>query len=285
MKRSPRLVGVVPALNEAAAIGLVIEELRSFVETVVVVDDGSVDATARIADNAGAYVFRHETTRGLGAAFKTGIAEARSYGAELIVTIDGDGAHVARTVPNLVREHLICCADLTVGSRLLGCGDWFPSAKRSVNRLAAAIFRQLTGVALSDVASGMRVLGASAARLQVTADDYAYSFELLINATINKLRVVEVAVPVRYDACEPLVSRRTEILAFLRTFDSMEALEENRNALARIKEAVIAFEAISVAIGGGIYFLHPVAQYDSFLVQEQHPEFVSFDTKAAVCFR
>jgi polyprenyl-phospho-N-acetylgalactosaminyl synthase len=86
---------VVPAYNEAEAIGGVLEELRRTGATVVVVDDCSTDATAAIARAAGAAVLSHAVNRGQGAALQTGIRYALLRGAEIVVTFDSDGQHAA----------------------------------------------------------------------------------------------------------------------------------------------------------------------------------------------
>src|SRR5688572_9393406 len=84
---------VVPAYNEAAAIHNVVHELRAEYSNVIVVDDGSEDATSAEARRGGAKVLRHLLNRGQGAALQTGIDYSIRRGAEVVVTFDADGQH------------------------------------------------------------------------------------------------------------------------------------------------------------------------------------------------
>ena len=92
-KRSDGIWVVVPAFNEAQVIASVLADLRRTGYQIVVVDDGSADATAELAVRAGATVVRHPVNLGQGAALQTGIAFALSQGADFIVTFDADGQH------------------------------------------------------------------------------------------------------------------------------------------------------------------------------------------------
>ena len=275
---NPKIAAVVPALNETLSIQQVVRELRSLVDVVIVVDDGSNDSTAANAEVQGAVVLQHTGTRGYGAALKTGIAHALASQADMAVLVDGDGAHDPAAIPRLVRQHLTSGADLTLGSRLIdGPVSRFPSPKESVNRLAAAIFRKVTGVPVSDVACGMRLLGRKAMSLPVKQDDFGYSFQLLMEAMSQGLKMAEAPVAVRYDASEALVSRTCEIIAFLTVLSSLDAAGRFQTQIVSIVEAVTAFRLVTVAAGDSYYYLHPVSHLDAFLVQEQHQVFYPRD--------
>src|SRR5689334_3086275 len=92
--RAP-IIAAIPAHNEARFIGSVVLSALQHVDMVVVVDDGSSDSTADIAEAAGAIVVRHETNRGYGEAINTAFREARKLEAAALVLVDGDGQHYA----------------------------------------------------------------------------------------------------------------------------------------------------------------------------------------------
>ena len=92
-------IAIVPAHNEESSIGSVVRSLVRHVDQVVVVDDGSRDATAKEAASAGAVVLRHAINRGQGAALETGHEYARRAGADFVLHFDADGQFDAADVP------------------------------------------------------------------------------------------------------------------------------------------------------------------------------------------
>lgn len=151
-RKEPPVTIVVPAYNEEHGIGPVLQELRRLDPTweILVVDDGSADRTAAIAEQAGARVLRHPTNRGYGAALKHGIAHAR---APIIVITDADGTYPNEWIPELVRR--LNEADMVVGART-GAKVHIPilrrPAKWALNRLAD----YLSETRIPDLNSGLR---------------------------------------------------------------------------------------------------------------------------------
>jgi len=101
------LVILIPALNEAASIAGVIDSMPKKIEgvdqiEVLVVDDGSTDDTAQLAQNAGATVISHPFNQGVGMAFNTGLAAALEMGADIMVNIDADGQFSPKDIPVLI---------------------------------------------------------------------------------------------------------------------------------------------------------------------------------------
>jgi glycosyltransferase involved in cell wall biosynthesis len=150
---------IIPAFNEAAAIGSVIQSLRASAawHEILVVDDGSTDQTADVARQAGARVLTHPYNKGNGASVKTGIREAA---APWILIMDGDGQHSANDALRLVAY--LGAYDLVVGART---ADGQASRVRNLgnvvlNRLAS----YLTGRAIPDLTSGMRAAASSCFR-------------------------------------------------------------------------------------------------------------------------
>src|SRR3954451_1489921 len=126
-----RAIALVPALNEAGTIALVIEEIRAFDSDfeILVIDDGSHDGTAEVARHSGARVVRLPFNLGIGGAVQTGFRYAFENGFELAVRVDGDGQHDPSQLAAVVEPVLRGDTDIAVGSRYLGTrGDGYRSS-------------------------------------------------------------------------------------------------------------------------------------------------------------
>jgi len=129
----PRTLVLIPARDEAATIRSVVAAARKVLPeaAVLVVDDGSSDATAAEAEAAGAEVVRHTYGAGYGAALHTGFRFARRHGLAPAVQLDADGQHEPADLPRLLEPILAGRADVVVGSRFLGPHPaWVPLARR-----------------------------------------------------------------------------------------------------------------------------------------------------------
>ncbi|MBI5288949.1 MAG: glycosyltransferase family 2 protein [Chloroflexi bacterium] len=198
-----KLIVTIPALNEAPTIADVIKEIpRSipgidFVE-VLVIDDGSRDATVAEALGAGAdYVISNRVTRGLAAAFKTALQEALSRGADIIVNTDADNHYDQTRIAELVAPILANEADITIGSRLI---DDLPmkAANKYGNKVANYIMQRALGLPGVDVSTGFRAYTAEAAMRLNVLSDHTYTHETLINAIDQRLRIANVPIAARH---------------------------------------------------------------------------------------
>lgn len=210
---------VVPAYNEAAAVYDVVRELRSQYANVVVVDDGSDDATAAEARRAGATVLRHVLNRGQGAALQTGIDFSVRRGAGVIVTFDADGQHrvedIERLLAALDREN----ADIVIGSRFLELRSNVPALRRVMLRVATLFMRVTSGLALTDAHNGLRAMRRGAAeRIHLTIDGMAHASELIDQIHRLHLRVTEVPVVIHYSEYS-LQKGQSSLAAFRIAFD------------------------------------------------------------------
>ena len=192
-----RIAVVIPALNEAAAIGSVVGEVpREFADDIIVVDNGSTDATAEVAAAAGARVVR-EPRRGYGAACRAG-AEAAGH-ADILVFLDGDRNEDPREIPVVLAPVLRGEADLVLGSRLLGGAA--PGAmtlqQRFGNRLVTFLVRGLYGVRLSDIGPFRAVPARVLAELGMEHETYGWPVEMVVKAARRGYRIAEVPVSCR----------------------------------------------------------------------------------------
>jgi len=192
---------VIPAYNEAEAVGVVVAELVERGHRVIVVDDGSRDATAHAAKRNGAIVLRHSVNRGQGAALQTGIAYAIRNRAEHIVTFDSDGQHAAEDVDALVAPLLAGRADVVLGSRFRGSTEGMTGLRRMMLKAAVLFTRYASGARVTDTHNGLRAFTrAAAAKLDIRLDRMAHASEILDQIVQRGLRYEEVPVHVRYTA-------------------------------------------------------------------------------------
>ncbi len=202
MIKDAKILVILPAYNESGNIGATVRELKAldFRFDVIVIDDGSKDATAQEALNAGARVVSLPFNLGIGGAVQTGFLYALRNGYDIAVQVDGDGQHDAQYLKVILAPVLEEKADIAVGSRFIGSDiGWQSSAVRRVGiRFFAWLISGLTGFSVSDPTSGFRAFNAKA--VKIFADDYPQDFpepESIMSANRFGLRLIEVPVQMR----------------------------------------------------------------------------------------
>jgi len=184
---------VIPVFDEAATIGGVVRVARAH-GTVLVVDDGSRDASAAIARAAGAEVVRHPRRLGKGQAIRTGIAAARSRGASLIVTLDGDGQHDPGDLAAVLAAARSAPGTLVIGGRLRD-PHVFPPDRLNAIRVAGFFVNWASGLALEDTQSGFRAYPLEFFdEVRPRRGGFVFETEALVVAGLRGWRVREVAV-------------------------------------------------------------------------------------------
>lgn len=188
----------LPANNEAATIGKVVEDIHTVMKSenyeggVIVVDDGSTDKTAEIARKAGAIVVSNPVQLGLAESFRTEIRVSLSHGADVIAHIDSDGQYSPMEIPILIRE-LQNGYDLVLGSRFLGTIEAMPWLKRLGNRLFSRIISNITKIKITDAQTGFRIFTREVAEAIPIISDHTYTQEQVIKAA-RRFRIKEVPV-------------------------------------------------------------------------------------------
>jgi len=185
---------IIPALNEQDTVAAVVGAVRDFLGSdVLVVDDGSSDATAELARAAGAFVVRHPFNLGVGAALRTGFRYAAACGYRAAVQIDADGQHVPASAAKLLAPVLDGSADLVVGSRFADGYEVGFLRGRGMRMLSRMVSKRI-GVCLTDTTSGFRAF--SERTLAIFADAYPSLYlsdtvEALLLAHADGLTIVE----------------------------------------------------------------------------------------------
>jgi glycosyltransferase involved in cell wall biosynthesis len=209
----PRCLAIVPAYNEEATIGEVVLEVRDYDPTfeVLVVDDGSTDATAECAEEAGARVLRLPLNLGIGGAVQAGFMYALERDFDFAVQVDGDGQHDARELGRLLEPVLADRADLAIGTRFSGPRAYrAPIARRVGIGMFAALVSLRVRQRMTDTTSGFRAVNRRGIRL--FAVDYPHDYpevEAVVTAARGNLRVCEVPVLMR-----PRTAGRSSITTF-----------------------------------------------------------------------
>jgi len=193
---------VIAAFNEAGCIGTVVRELRAQFPRVIVVDDGSGDATVQEARLAGGTVLEHYVNRGQGAALQTGITYGIVHGADYFVTFDADGQHDIADLPSLLLPIVRGEVQICLGSRFIDPNDrnkQIPFLRKLLLRAAVLFMRMTSRAKLTDAHNGYRAFSRQAAlSLDIQLDRMAHASEIVDQFHSSGLPYREVPVRVRY---------------------------------------------------------------------------------------
>ena len=193
---------VVPAYNEAERLPATLGRLQARFPQVVVVDDGSADATAQSAMNCpGIWVLRHAFNLGQGAALQTGIDFALARGARFIATFDADGQHDVEDIPALLAPLREGRADVALGSRFLGSTIGMPGSRRLLLKAAVLFTRLFSRVRVTDAHNGLRAFSRRGAQqIRINLNGMAHASEIIDQIRRRGLSYCEVPVTIRYSA-------------------------------------------------------------------------------------
>lgn len=195
-----KVVVAIPAYNEDRFIGSLVLKLRARKRDVLVIDDGSTDATGDIAEAAGATVIRHTQNRGKTAAVATAFEQARQLGVEALVLLDGDSQHDPADVDRLSAPILNGEADMVVGSRFAGVHSVIPHWRVAGQHALTAATNLGSGLHMSDTESGYRAFSRRAID-EMRFDGHGFAIEpsSQFQAKARGWRVLEVPIQVHYE--------------------------------------------------------------------------------------
>lgn len=223
------VIAVIPAYNEERFIASVVLSTLPYAEHVIVVDDGSSDRTAQLAERAGAHVVRQPHNMGKAQALNAGFRAAEQLGFQAVVCLDGDAQHSASDIPTLVAPILRGEADVVIGSRFLEVRSQIP-AWRQVGQHALTLVTNVTsGVYSTDSQSGFRAFAPGAVdKLRFQTGGLSVESEMQFLFQKSGLRVAEAPIEVHYlDG-----NKRNPVIHGLQVLDAMLSLVARRRPLA-----------------------------------------------------
>jgi glycosyltransferase involved in cell wall biosynthesis len=194
------ILAAIPALNEETAIGSVVLRAKRHVDTVIVIDDGSTDATSKIAKLAGAEVIRHDYNQGKGEALRQAFLRAKELNADILVCLDGDGQHNPDEIPRLLIPINKGDADMVIGSRFLDIHSDIPKYRRAGQKVLNGLTNSVTATKVTDSQSGFRAFSKKAIET-ISLEEKGIGIESYMQraADDSGLRIAEVPITCRYD--------------------------------------------------------------------------------------
>lgn len=207
---------IIPAYNIEKTLPRVIEGAKKYVEKVIVVDDGSSDATFAKAREAGVEVLKHGKNLGKGRALRTGLKHALEKGFEQIILMDGDGQHDPHEIPRFLSAAQDSRVDIIVGSRMEDVGD-MPRERLVVNRIGSFLTSLLARQKIPDSQSGYRLVKSRALKeITLTSQRYDVESEMLIKAGKRGFGIKSIPIKTIY---------RQEISHFRKFWDTLRFIK------------------------------------------------------------
>lgn len=200
-----KLIIQIPCYNEEQTLALTLadlpREVAGFDEVEwLVIDDGSSDRTAEIAEVSGVdHIVRHPHNLGLARGFMSGLTLALQQGADIIINTDADNQYCAKDIPDLVDPILEGRADMVIGARPIQTIEHFSGMKKFLQKLGSSVVRLASRTDIADAPSGFRAISRDAAQRLVVFSEYTYTLETLIQAGQKNMAVVSVPVRVNED--------------------------------------------------------------------------------------
>jgi len=201
------LIAAIPCLNEEQFIKDIVTRTRRYVDKVIVIDDGSTDNTSKVAKDAGAEVIRHGTRQGAGAATRSAFEAAKTCGADVMVTLDGDGQHNPDEIPQVLAPILHGEADLVIGSRFLQPAQQTQETQRTNIRryrkfgidVITWLYNFGSRIKVSDSQSCFRAHSRKLLdAINITESGFSFSVEVLIKSRRRGLVIAEAPISCVY---------------------------------------------------------------------------------------
>jgi glycosyltransferase involved in cell wall biosynthesis len=195
-----RLVVQIPCLDEERTLPDVLRSIPKAIPgideiIVLVIDDGSTDATVEVARRNGVTQFVHHAgTQGLGRSFHDGIQRALELGADIVVNTDGDDQYPQERIPDLIAPILAGTADIVIADRQVHLVEHFSKRKVLMQRFGSRVVNRAAGTTVPDAASGFRAYSRDSLMLLNTITRFSYTMETIIQAGNKRLKISSVPV-------------------------------------------------------------------------------------------
>lgn len=200
-----KLIIQIPCYNEADTLAITLSALPRAVPGFdkvewLVIDDGSMDATIKVAEENGVdHIVRHTRNQGLARAFMTGVREAVRLGADVIVNTDADNQYNADDIPSLTQPIIDGQADIVVGARPIDNINHFSAVKKMLQKIGSWAVRTASRTDIPDAASGFRAMSRNAAQQLIVFNNYTYTLETIIQAGQKNIAITSIPIRVNKD--------------------------------------------------------------------------------------
>lgn len=191
---------LICAFNEAERIGSVIRSaLEQHPNEVIVVDDGSSDSTAEIAEECGAVVLKNETNRGKGASLNRGFERVQEKHFDAVIVIDGDGQHNPEEIPRFLDAYQRTGIPILIGNRMADVRG-MPLIRRYTNRFMAWVLNRLVKIYVADPPCGYRFYRSDVLPFILSSETrFAFEFDVLVHAALRRIRIDSVRISTIYN--------------------------------------------------------------------------------------
>ncbi len=189
---------LIPAHNSFNFLGKLIPEVKKYSSDILVVDDGSTDATSEMAESSGVHILRHFSNRGKGAALKTGFEYMLREGFDVVLTLDSDGQHDPQYIPEFLKAYNDTQGDLIIGSRIHDKAD-MPWDRRFSNWTTSHLISLLLRAKIEDIQSGYRLYSRRILEtIHLESDRFELETEVVIKAVQSGMTPHFIPIKVEY---------------------------------------------------------------------------------------
>lgn len=207
---------IIPTFNESKKIGELIKQIRAQDLDVLVIDDGSQDNTSQIAKDSGATVLRYEKNQGKGASLIRGFEYALNKDYQAVITMDGDGQHLAEDIPYFMRLAKYSNSGVLVGNRMHKPKN-MPLVRILTNKAMSFIISRIAGQEIPDTQCGFRLIKKEVLeKLKLKTRNYEIESEVLINTSRLGFKIESVAIKTIYRDEKSQINPFVDSLRFIR---------------------------------------------------------------------
>jgi len=207
---------IIPTFNESRTIAGLVREIRGLGLDVLVIDDGSDDPSALLAQKGGATVLRNDANQGKGVSLNRGFRYALKKGFDAVITMDGDGQHLPSDIPQFVQLAASSDTGIFIGNRMQKL-DCMPRLRRLTNKLMSWFISKIVRQDIPDSQCGFRLLKKSLLeKLELTSRKYETESEVLIKASRLGCRIISIPIQTVYSGEKSQINPVVDTLRFFR---------------------------------------------------------------------
>ena len=207
---------IIPTYNESKNIGKVLAEIKQYKIGVIVIDDGSTDATSEIANNQGAIVLNNEKNQGKGASLIRGFNYALSKGYDAVITMDGDGQHLPEDIPYFLRLAEYSDSQIFIGNRMNKTKN-MPVVRVFTNRFMSWIISSIIGQSVPDTQCGYRLIKKKVLeKINLRTANYEIESEIIIKGARAGFKIEAVPIKTIYRDEKSKINPFVDSLRFLK---------------------------------------------------------------------